>query len=218
MSDETVKPKPATTRLPATFVAFTAFCMLACVVLAYQVVSLRREVTRLRGEVAVRPAQLPEAMTKAGGGAVVVGESVPDLVAVDCDGAAVLVNGSNALAFRDGRFATIMLATSGDCDACGYSLPAFDVLARENIATGVTVVGVQINAMKGEELKSSPGNLPMVMVPDAANSWLRRIPMVPAVIVIDGQGAVRQTWFGTLSAAQQEELAATVRKAQANWR
>jgi hypothetical protein len=79
-------------------------------------------------------------------------------------------------------------------------------------------VGVQINAMKGEELKSSPENLPMVMVPDAANSWLRRIPMVPAVIVIDGQGAVRQTWFGTLSAGQQDELAATVRKAQANWR
>lgn len=215
MSDSPSKPAA---KLPVAYVAFTGFCMLACLVLAYQVLTLRRQVADLREQLAATPPAMPEAITKAGSGAVVVGESVPDLVAIARDGSPVLLNGSNALAFRDGRFATVILATSGDCEACSHSLPVFDVMAKENIATGVMVVGVQINAMKGEELKPSPGTLPIVMVNDAANSWLRRIPMVPAVIVIDGNGAVRKTWFGTLSAAQQDELAATVTAAQANWK
>jgi len=200
---------------------FTSFTVLACIVLSVQVVRLTRENTRLR-LLAAEPAA-SQAATSAGSSALAVGEFVPDLAALTplntlpSTTSTTPSDLSTLLHFRDGRLATIILATSGGCQTCEASLPAFDLLARTHADQGIVVTAIQIDAMKLSELKPAPPSLPIVMVNDAPSTWLRRIPLVPAVIVIDSQGAVRQTWFGALSALQQGELDELIAQAKRGW-
>ncbi|MBC7772826.1 MAG: hypothetical protein H7210_10055 [Pyrinomonadaceae bacterium] len=198
--------------LPGSYLAFTGFTVLACIVLCVQVLRLSRENQRLRD-------QSSQAATRAGSSAVTVGEYVPSLVAIGADGKPALSEEANYLNFRDGRVATVMLATSGGCHTCEESLPAFDVLAGKHAGDGITVVAVQIDAMAVSELSPPPTlrSLPLVMVQDAPQTWLRRIPLVPSVIVIDGGGAIRHTWFGALSTSQQEELDGLLAGAPQGW-
>ncbi|MBS0197992.1 MAG: hypothetical protein JSR77_14645 [Planctomycetes bacterium] len=202
-------------RLPRGYVVFTAFTVVACIGLCWQVLTLSRQVRELR---AAQDAAASQAATRAGSSAVTIGEYVPPLAAIGADGKAAPSEQSNYLNFKDGRYATVMLATSGGCHTCEQTLPVFDVLARKHISDGITVVAVQIDAMKTAELKASPGTLPVVMVNDSPGTWLRRIPLAPSVLVIDGDGAVRQTWFGAMSGAQQDELDRLIEKAQRGWK
>lgn len=197
-------------RPPSTHTLFTTFATLACVVLSVQVVRLSRENTRLKAA--------PEAMEKAEGGALAVGEILPPLTALGPTGAPAPSAESNYLTLRDGRLATVVLAMGGACETCSATKPYFESLARDHAGGGVIFVAVEVDTGKPQDLHASGAVLPNVMVEQAETTWLRRVPLVPAVILIDGEGAVRRTWFGSLSDRQRTEFEAELANARSAWK
>jgi len=54
-------------------------------------------------------------------------------------------------------------------------------------------------------------------VQSSHTTWLRRIPLVPSVLVFDDRGALRAQFIGTMSPEQNDELKSLLAKALKAW-
>lgn len=182
--------------MPTIYFVFTAFTVVACVALSVLVLLLLRENRRLN-------AFFSEALEGVGSTGLVAGERPPALDLL----ARKPADDSNPLDFADGRRATILLLTNGSCESCAFSLPYFNALAESWAAQAVVAAEIQIDAASPETL-AHPGSsvLPAVAVRDPFKTWLRRVPMVPAALLLDADGALVKAYYGELSPRQQTEL------------
>lgn len=183
---------------------FVALLIAACLVLSLQVVRLSRQVEQLSHK-------LREAINRPTAGAIAIGESMPSLITLDASGAEVLIDGVNALALREGRLGTVLIAISGTCPACQESMPIYASLAARHAGTGVVVVAIQVDAKRGGDLKAAPPDLPLAWVAGGEQTWLRRIDIVPSVLVLDATGTVRSMFKGELDADQRAQLETMLR-------
>lgn len=184
---------------------FVALLIAACLVLSLQVVRLSRQVVQLNHK-------LREAINRPAASAITVGESMPSLIALDASSAEALLSGVNALALREGRLATVLIATSGACPVCQQSMPIYASLAARHAGTGVALVAIQVDAKSATDLKTAPPGLPLAWVAGGEQTWLRRIDVVPSVLVLDATGTVRAIFKGELDAGQLEQLETMLRQ------
>ena len=178
---------------------FVGLLIAACLVLSVQVVRLSRQVEQLNQK-------LREAINRPAAGAIAIGESMPSLVGLDASGAEVLVGGVNVLALREGRDASVLIAVSGACPTCHELMPVYGSLASRQAGTGVVVTAVQVDAKGGSDLKASAAGLALVWVANGEQTWLRRIDVVPSIVVLDAKGVVRAMFKGEMDAGQRSEL------------
>lgn len=179
---------------------FTAFLVVACTGLCVLVLLLARENRRLKGELARVGMAVGAGVGSAPAVTLAVGTEVGPLPLVDAEGAA------SELAFGEGP-ATLVLMLSGSCGYCAEALPAWNDLAERAARWGVRAAAVQIDGPPG-------GNpeyrlvlrTPIAFVPGAAGTWLRGIPSVPAVVLIDGEGVVREVSVAELTPERVETL------------
>ncbi|MBL8745777.1 MAG: hypothetical protein JNK58_05395 [Phycisphaerae bacterium] len=200
--------EPATTStIPFTFKAFTAFTTVACVVLS---------ILLLRATAANRALQhsFSEAIEKVGSAGLAVGEQVESLSIAGMKGGESLPVPSAALTFGDGRTGTLLLLMSGGCDTCTFSIPYFSRIAALAETMGLVAVGVQLDAASEADFKyGGETGFPVVAVKDSPRTWLRRVPIVPAIVLLDAEGGVKKTYFGELSPKQQDDVESLIR----NW-
>jgi hypothetical protein len=195
-------PPPA---IPLSYKAYTAFVTIACAVLCFLL---------LRSNAANRSLQrsASEAIERIGSAGLAAGEQVESLPVAAMHGGEPAADPSTLLAFQDGRGGTLLLLISGGCDTCVFSIPYFERLASLAEARGIIPVGVQLDAASEADLTKhhGPTVFPIVAVPSASSTWLRRVPIVPAIIVLDPRGVVTRTYFGELAPVQQDAIEAFI--------
>jgi len=178
---------------------YAAFVSVACAALVWQTLGLRRQI-------AAKLSTAGDAIEQGSSGALLVGQQTTPLAIIGCR-AAGAVAPPDALDFDDGRALTVLLLVSGGCDICSLSFPYFHALAESLSGGELRFAAVQVDARAPGDLKhDGTAAAPSCAVESAERTWLRRTPMVPAIVVVDGAGVVRKTYFGELSARQQGEL------------
>lgn len=169
------------------------------------VLTLRRHNTALRAEIVVLRDSLAAA-------AIPVGEILPELTTFGPADAPAPEPGepapSDALAFEDGRLATVLYIHSAACGACEEFMPEFAALAATHRAKGVEFIAVQTDAAAPADLKRADVPFALRGVPGAERSWMRRIPLIPAVLIVDHRGILRAAWYGAMNDRQRQQLAA----------
>lgn len=194
-------------RIPASYKAFTAFTTVACVVLCILLVLAQAANRRLQRSYA-------EAIAKIGSAGLAVGEQVEPLTVAGIVGGDALPVPAEAFAFDDGRTGTLVLLLSGGCDICKFSVPTFADLARRAEARGIVAVAIQMDAASQEALAyDGSSGFPVAAVREPQKSWLRRVPIVPSIVLLDPRGAVVRGFFGELTKAQQADIEAVLE----NW-
>jgi thiol-disulfide isomerase/thioredoxin len=189
---------------------FVVLLIGACLVLSVQVVRLSARVEQLNQ-------RLRDAINRPAAGAIAMRESMSELVALDATGAEALRDGSNLLALRDGRLATVLIAVGGACPVCHDLMPVYERWAARLGGAGVVFAAVQVDARRAEELKPAPAGLAMSWVAGGENSWLRRIDVLPTVLVLDGRGEVRAIFKGEMDAGQVQAMESMLQAARRGW-
>jgi hypothetical protein len=193
-------------RGPSFLALYAGTLTLACAALCVQVLMLRTENARLR-----QSPQTPapaEALERAGSAGLTVGEALtPVEVIARRDGSQGPSSGpAPDLQFDDGRVLTMLVIASAACEQCAWSMPYFRAVAATNAPLGVQSAAVEIDASEQAMHHEGTADLPVLAVRSAEATWLRRVPMVPAVLLVDDRGVLVRSYFGVLSPRQQEEL------------
>jgi AhpC/TSA family protein len=175
---------------------FTAFLMVACVVLAGLVVALTLQNRTLKSQMAHAAGPAPDQFK--------AGDVVTPFEVVDDGGVAKTIR------FGDGERKTVLFVFSSQCPACKQTLPKWKEMFKTPAADGVRVVGIQTDRLDANP--SQPG-LPTAAFPFPVYGYkrpeqdpLRKVPFIPAAIVVDTHGVVTNAWFGVPESSQEEGL------------
>lgn len=189
---------------------YAGLLTLACAALCAQVLMLRTENARLRQS----PPAPAEALERAGSAGLNVGESLAPLEVVARRDGSAQASDTPApdLQFGDGRALTMLVVVSAACEQCAWSMPYFRAVAATHAPLGVQSLAIEIDASATAMHHDGTADLPVLAVRGAETTWLRRVPMVPAVLLVDDRGVLVRSYFGVLSPRQQEELEALVRE------
>lgn len=197
-------------RGPSFLALYAGTLTLACAALCVQVLMLRTENARLRQS----PPAPAEALERAGSAGLNVGEALAPLEVVARRDGSAQASDTPApdLQFGDGRALTMLVVVSAACEQCAWSMPYFRAVAATNAPRGVQSAAVEIDARATAMHHDGTADLPVLAVRGAEATWLRRVPMVPAVLLVDDRGVLVRSYFGVLSPRQQEELEAFIRQ------
>jgi len=169
----------------------------ACVVvLAWQNLSLKRQLVS-----AAHAGVDPDALA--------AGDFVEPFEVVTAEGARVRI------AFDEEQQRTLLLVFSSTCPACESNMPVWNVLLAGERPASVRVLGIQTDLAAGAAPHDGGPPCPIYAVGPPARAPFDRLPYVPATVVIDREGRVRDVWFGVLGADQQAELQREIAEAGA---
>jgi len=168
---------------------FQIFLMVACVALMILVVLLAVENRRLKAELIASYESLPTE-------ALAPGERVGAFDVADASGGISTVDPAAS------PTGTLLLLFSTECPACDRTIPLWiDLFAGANDPTAPRKVGVRLD--RPAESEESPGLVaaafpfPVYSVTDRGiGDDLRRIPFIPAAVLLDSSGTVVETWYG----------------------
>lgn len=178
---------------------FVGFLMLACVALCVLVLRLTSQNKILREEVD----RLAQNM---GNGSLPLGEILPELSSFGPVPEPIKDAPADALKFDDGRVATVLFVHSGICSNCEEAMPRLISMAAKFRKGGLEFVGVQSDADASKDLKHVEANFPIRGVPGGERSWLRRVPLVPAILIVDHEGTLRAAWYGAMNPRQEAQF------------
>lgn len=189
---------------------FAGFLAVACVALCVLVVLQRRQVDGLADQLRILTDQI-------GRSALPVGEILRPL---DSFGATPETPEQQvaALSFGDGRLGTLLFVHDASCGACAEALPRVEALAREYGALGVRALGVQLDARDPTSLVHAGSLIEIRGVPMNEGTWLKRVPVLPSLLLVDGGGVVRGAWYGVPLEAQWTQIQEMLAKAARGWR
>jgi len=171
---------------------FTAFLVVATIGLSVLVFVLSNENRRLRGLLDDKYAEALKASLQ-------VGESL---------GTIELVGASGTQTTHDfaAHPATLVLVISTHCPHCDEALPTWVRAVEDARATRVPVVCIESDVIAADQLKPTPPTIPAFFVPNARSTWLTRLSMVPAAILVGNDAKVIRTWYGPLSPKDQDAM------------
>lgn len=182
---------------------FTAFLLLATLTLSILVLLLMRQNRNLRSETAALRQLTGESSLPKGEMLASLDTFAPpfsDTPAPD------------AMAFIDGRLGTFLYLFSASCGSCETIMPRVAALSARHTPSGVECFAIQIDANTPQDLAHTDLGLPVRGVYEAPRTWLRRIPLVPALVLIDHNGVLIHAWYGAPDEPQwaqiESELAA----------
>lgn len=206
MNDDT--PTAASPRR-ASFNIFTAFLLVATLALSLLVLLLMRQNRDLRSEATALRQLTGEAALPRGEMLTSLDTFAPPPPATaDLHPAGT----PDTMAFLDGRLGTFLYLFSSSCGSCETIMPRVAALSARHTPSGVECYAIQIDANTPEDLVNTTLGLPVRGVYEAPRTWLRRIPLVPALVLIDHNGVLVHAWYGAPDEPQwtqiQSQLAA----------
>lgn len=102
----------------------------------------------------------------------------------------------DAMTFIDGRLGTLLYLFSASCGSCETVMPRVAALSARHTPAGVECFAIQIDANAPDDLDHTDLGLAVRGVHDAPRTWLRRVPLVPAMVLIDHDGVLVRAWYG----------------------
>lgn len=179
----------------ASFNLFTAFLLLATLALSLLVLLLMRQNRNLRSETAaLRQLTGESSLPKGEMLASLDTFAPPQPASAGADPS--LTDTPDAMAFLDGRLGTFLYLFSSSCGSCETIMPRVAALSARHTPSGVECFAIQIDANAPADLAHTDLGLPVRGVYEAPRTWLRRIPLVPALVLIDHNGVLIQAWYG----------------------
>lgn len=123
------------------------------------------------------------------------------------------------LDFGRDRAATLVFVHNGTCGACEELIPRLFSLKDDLDGASVRFVGIQLDAKTAAELKNPQAMAGLENRGVAMNqgTWLKRIPLTPSLLLIDPQGIVRGTWYGSPNDLQWADLRQRIGDARRGW-
>lgn len=171
---------------------FTAFLVVATVGLSVLVFLLSNENRHLKGMLEDKYAEAMKASLQPG-------EELADVELTSASGV------SKSHAFRE-HPATLVLVVSTNCPHCDEAMPTWARVIEDAKATSVAVVCIESDVIDASKLKPTPPVIPAYFVPNARSTWLTRLTMVPAAILVGSDAKVVRTWYGPLTAADHDAM------------
>lgn len=172
--DAPVREDAGAWKLFSGVVAFLSLALCVFVViLLRQNGALRRELGALQTQVA----------STAG---IQAGERVQDLSLRD----------GTTLRLVNAERATLVLAASHSCGSCARTLPLWSAMASLLDASTINVVLLDIDAKEGSGAIVAPPPLKALGVLEGERTWLARLSVVPAAVLVGKDGVVARAWWG----------------------
>lgn len=113
-------------------------------------------------------------------------------------------------AFRDSP-RTMLLVASEDCRFCQESLPLYNTIASQLVASVRVVLVTSDEPAKADRfIKSSGFREAKIVRLSAARMRSLKIPGTPTVILADSSGVVENIWLGRLNGDRERELISTL--------
>jgi hypothetical protein len=190
------------------FDPFLMFLALACLVLAVVASLLARENRSLKFRLAqgIRPPSLEASALK-------VGDIVRPFPVVDGTGH------ESTIGFGEGEAKTILLVFSSTCPACKATIPKWKEVFGSGASSSVRILSVQTDhpdPAGGAEASVMPSlPFPVYRQQHPDGELMKKVPFIPATVILDPKGVVTQAWFGVPTPEQEEELRRTVTTATA---
>lgn len=171
---------------------FTAFLVVATIGLSVLVLVLSNENRHLKGMLEDKYAEAMKASLQAG----------ESLEAIE------LTNASGVSSSHDfhAHPSTLVLVVSTNCPHCDEALPTWAGAIEDAKATSVPIVCIESDVMDASQLKRTPPAIPAYFVPNARSTWLTRLNMVPAAILVGSDAKVVRTWYGPLAPADRNAM------------
>jgi peroxiredoxin len=118
---------------------------------------------------------------------------------------------TSTIGFGEGEPTTVLFVFSATCPACEEAIPRWKAALESSPSRSVRVIGLERDRL-GPARSAAPRVVPPLPCPvygqEGAGSELsRRIPFIPATVIVDGTGRVTHAWFGVPDEEQQSELA-----------
>ncbi|MBX3315480.1 MAG: hypothetical protein KF902_01305 [Phycisphaeraceae bacterium] len=176
---------------------FTAFLLVATLTLSILVLLLMRQNRNLRSETTALRQLTGEA-------ALPRGEMLASLETF----ASASSDTPDAMAFLDGRLGTFLYLFSSSCGSCETIMPRVAALSARHTPSGVECFAIQIDANAPADLAHTDLGLPVRGVYEAPRTWLRRVPLVPALVLIDHNGVLIHAWYGAPDEPQWTQIEA----------
>ena len=197
MSTET-QPAPAGPGEQPPRDTFTLFLVVACIALAVLVIVLARQNRQLKmGMGAVSAPQMPPDALK-------TGDRVEPFVLVGEAGR------KDRLEFTPNGPKTLLLVFSSHCPACEKTLPVWGEFLASAKPSGFRTIGIETDrpgdAPDVSGIVPAAMGFPIFSVENPEPPVMRKLPYIPATVLLDGNGLVVRVWFGIPSKEQLDEL------------
>jgi peroxiredoxin len=188
-----------TTAAGKRFEPFTTFLTLACVGLAILTTLLARENRSLKARLA---ADSHLALEQAD--ALKPGDLVKPFPVLDGAGQ------ESTIGFGEGEAGTILLVFSSTCPACQETIPRWTAVLGSVPRGAVRIVAVQTDRAD-PHTNAAAHVLPALPFPiyspaGSGAEVLKKVPFIPATVILDAKGVVTQAWFGVPTEEQEEAL------------
>jgi peroxiredoxin len=175
--------------------AFTIFLVVACAVLAVLVVLLARQNMKLKEEIGTMTGAVPVE------DALKPGDSLTAMTLLDEGGEKVVLDFGG----ENGR--TVLLVFSVHCPACEKTLPVWSDMFAGEPPPGVRILGIQLDMPDEEGGLLTPSlSFPVYGIERSEADPLKKVPYIPATMILDANGVIEEVWFGILSEENQEEI------------
>lgn len=181
------------------FDPFVAFLVVACVGLAVVATLLARQNRVLKERIATNSrfaARQTDALKS--------GDLVNPFPVIDASGL------KSTIGFGEGEAKTILLVFSTTCPACQETIPRWKAILGSAPPGAVRILGLERDhpdpATSAAALVLPALPFPVYTPGSSDTELAKKLPFVPATVILDNKGTVMQAWFGVLSHEQEEEL------------
>ncbi len=178
--------------MPARPPLFSSFLLVSTLALCVLVVILTRQNRDLRSEATALRQLKGEAALPLGEMVATLESFAPTRAAGDPSDAPE----TDALSFADGRLGTLLYLFSSSCSTCEVVMPRIAALSLRHKPSGLELFAIQIDAQSPDQLKDAALGVQVRGVPNAERTWLRRVPLVPSILLLDHEGVLVQGWYG----------------------
>lgn len=191
--------EPAPTLTPPGLRFFVIFLLLSTTTLAVLLLVFMRQNRALQADLVALTERL-------GNSALPSGELLVTLPTIAPPTEMVTDAPALPLGWADGRLGTLLFIHTGSCPTCTLTLPEVSRLATLHRPVGLEVIGIQTDAEQPEAIRYKDQSFPVRAVPGAGATWLRRVPIVPALLLVDHDGRLIQSWYGQPNDAQWAQI------------
>ncbi len=177
---------------------FTLFLVVACIALAVLVIVLARQNRQLKMAMAGVPGpQVPPDALK-------TGDQVEPFALLGEAGR------KDRLEFPVNGPKTLLLVFSTHCPACEKTLPVWDEFLAAIKSPGLRTIGIETDRPGSSPdvsgLLPAALRFPVFSVEKPEPPVMRRLPYIPATVLLDGNGRAVRVWFGIPTKEQLDEL------------
>lgn len=188
-----------TTTAAKRFDPFVAFLVVACLGLAVLTFLLARQNRTLKARLAEE-----SRLATRQADALKPGDLVKPFAVVDGSGH------KSTIGFGEGEAKTILLVFSSTCPACQETIPRWKAILGSGSTGAVRILGVQTDhpdpSKSAAALVLPALPFPVYSEESPGTELMKKVPYIPATVVVDAKGVVAQAWFGVPTSEQEEEL------------